>query len=334
MIEQMGKELRNAGITGVGSYVPEKVLTNHDLEKIVDTSDEWIRSRTGIEERRVADDDTATSDLAYEAAKVALDDAGLDAEDLDLIIVATITPDMQFPATACLLQDKLNAEGAAAFDLGAGCSGFVYALSAATQFVETGAYDNVLIVGAETLSKIVNWEDRNTCVLFGDGAGAAVVQPVESGGVLSNVLGADGSGGELLQLPAGGSRQPTCLDTVENNLHYIEMEGNSVFKFAVRIMGKAALRALKEADLDREDVDFFIPHQANTRIIDAAAKRLKLDSDDVFVNLNKYGNTSAASIPIALAEAIEAGEINKGDNIVLVGFGAGLTWAASVIKWS
>jgi 3-oxoacyl-[acyl-carrier-protein] synthase-3 len=334
MIESMGKELRRAGITGIGSYVPEKVLTNKDLEEMVDTNDEWIRSRTGIEERRIAADSTTTSDLAYEASLAALEDAGLEAEELDMILVATITPDMPFPATACLLQDRLDAGEVAAFDLEAGCSGFVYALSTATQFVQTGAYDNILVVGAETLSKILNWEDRNTCVLFGDGAGAAVVQPVETGGILSNVLGADGSGGELLKIPAGGSRQPACLETAENNLHYIEMEGNAVFKFAVRIMSKAALQALKEAGLDREDVDFFVPHQANTRIIDAATKRLKVDDDDVFVNLNKYGNTSAASIPLALDEAKEAGKIKKGDNIVLVGFGAGLTWAASVIEWS
>ncbi|SJZ55048.1 beta-ketoacyl-ACP synthase III [Selenihalanaerobacter shriftii] len=330
----MAKELRKAGITGVGSYAPDNIVTNHDLEDMVDTSDEWIQSRTGIKERRVADESTATSDIAYQAAKKALNDAGIDAEELDLILVATITPDMPFPSTACILQDKLGAEDAAAFDLGAGCSGFVYGLSVATQFVQADTYDNILVIGAETLSKILDWEDRDTCVLFGDGAGAAIVQPVETGGVLSNVLGADGSGGELLRLPAGGSRQPACLDTVENNLHYIEMSGNAVFKFAVRIMGKAALKALKKADLEREDVDFFVPHQANTRIISAAAKRLKLNDDQIIINLDKYGNTSAASIPIALAEAVEAGEINKGDNIVLVGFGAGLTWAASVIEWS
>lgn len=334
LVRLMGKELRKAGITGVGSYVPEKVLTNQDLEEMVDTNDEWIRSRTGIEERRIAEDETTTSDLAYEAAIEALEEAGLEAKELDLILVATVTPDMPFPSTACLLQDRLDAKKAAAFDLEAGCSGFVYALSVATQFVQTGAYDNVLVIGAETLSKITNWEDRDTCVLFGDGAGATVVQPAESGGILSNVLGADGSGGDLLKVPAGGSKQPACANTLDKNLHSIQMEGNAVFKFAVRIMGKAALQALEEAGLKREDMDFFIPHQANTRIIDAAAKRLKLDDDDVFVNLHKYGNTSAASIPLALSEAIEAGEIKSGDTIVLVGFGAGLTWAASVIEWS
>ncbi|MCK8823953.1 beta-ketoacyl-ACP synthase III [Fuchsiella alkaliacetigena] len=329
----MGNQLRRAGITGVASYVPEKILTNQDLEKMVDTDDEWIKSRTGIEERRIAAEDTATSDLAYRAAEAALEEADLAAEELDLIIVATVTPDMVFPATACLVQDRLGAEKAAAFDLQAGCSGFVYALATATQFVKAGAYDNVLVIGAETLSKITNWEDRNTCILFGDGAGAAVVQVVESGGILANVLGADGSGGELLKVPAGGSRQPTTIETVQNELHYMQMEGNQVFKFAVRIMGKSALKSIEKAGLQREDIDFFIPHQANTRIINAAAKRLKLSEEQVFVNLDKYGNTSAASIPIALAEAVEAGRINKGDNIVLVGFGAGLTWAASTIEW-
>ncbi|MBM7623820.1 beta-ketoacyl-ACP synthase III [Sporohalobacter salinus] len=330
----MDSELRKAGVTGVGSYVPEKVVTNYDLEDIVDTSDEWIRSRTGIEERRIAKEDATTSDLAYKAAESALNDADLSPEELDLILVATVTPDMMFPSTGCLLQDRLGATNAAAFDLEAGCSGFVYSISVATQFVRTGAYDNVLVIGAETLSKIINWEDRNTCVLFGDGAGAAVVQPVESGGVLSTVLGADGSGGELLKMPAGGSKRPASLETVKENLHYIHMEGNSVFKFAVRAMGKGAMKALEKADLEKKDVDFLIPHQANIRIIDGAAKRLNLDNDDVFVNLDKYGNTSAASIPIALAEAAEAGRINSGDNVVIVGFGAGLTWAASVIEWS
>lgn len=333
LVVSMGNQLRRAGITGVASYVPEKILTNQDLEKMVDTDDEWIKSRTGIEERRIAAEDTATSDLAYRAAEAALEEADLAAEELDLIIVATVTPDMVFPATACLVQDRLGAEKAAAFDLQAGCSGFVYALATATQFVKAGAYDNVLVIGAETLSKITNWEDRNTCILFGDGAGAAVVQVVESGGILANVLGADGSGGELLKVPAGGSRQPTTIETVQNELHYMQMEGNQVFKFAVRIMGKSALKSIEKAGLQREDIDFFIPHQANTRIINAAAKRLKLSEEQVFVNLDKYGNTSAASIPIALAEAVEAGRINKGDNIVLVGFGAGLTWAASTIEW-
>nr|WP_280956773.1 beta-ketoacyl-ACP synthase III [Acetohalobium arabaticum] len=334
LVELMSKELRRAGITGVGSYAPDKVLTNRDLEEMVDTSDEWIKSRTGIQERRIAKEETTTSDLAYKAAEAALDDADLAPEELDLILVATVTPDMVFPATGCLLQDRLNATDAAAFDLEAGCSGFVYGISVATQFVRTGAYDNVLVIGAETLSKIINWEDRNTCVLFGDGAGAAVIQPVESRGILSTVLGSDGSGGDVLQIPAGGSKQPASLETVENNLHCIQMEGNAVFKFAVRAMGKGAVEALNEAGLEKEDVDFLIPHQANIRIIDGAAKRLNLSDDEVFVNLDKYGNTSAASIPIALDEAVEAGKIHSGDRVVIVGFGAGLTWAASVIEWS
>ncbi|MGM0471692.1 MAG: beta-ketoacyl-ACP synthase III [Bacillota bacterium] len=330
----MSNQLRRVGITGVGSYLPDNRLTNHDLEEMVDTSDEWIRSRTGIKERRIAADDIATSDLAYQAAQAALEDAELDPMDLDLILVATITPDMAFPATACLLQERLQAKNAAAFDLEAACSGFSYGLSVATQFVASGTYDNILVIGAETLSKIINWEDRSTCILFGDGAGAAVVQPVESGGIQSSVLGADGSGGDVLKKPAGGSKHPACQQTIENNLHYLEMEGNAVFKFAVRIIDQVVLEALEEADLTTADIDFFIPHQANIRIIDAAIKRLELDKEDVMVNLDQYGNTSAASIPIALYEAVESGRINEGDTVVLAGFGAGLTWGANVIEWS
>ncbi|MBM7623249.1 beta-ketoacyl-ACP synthase III [Sporohalobacter salinus] len=330
----MSKKVRKAGITGVGSYVPKNILTNHDLEEMVETSDEWIKSRTGIEERRIADDDETTSDLAYKAARKALSNAELAAEDLDLILVATMTPDMPFPATACLLQDRLAAKQAAAFDLQAACSGFAYGLSVASQFIASRAYNNVLVVGAETISKILNWEDRNTCILFGDGAGAAVVQSLDSGGILANVLGADGSDSEVLKMPAGGSQKPASLTTVENNLHYMEMDGNSVFKFAVRIVDKVALEVLKKADLTPEDVDFFIPHQANIRIIEAAVKRLNLNEEEVFINLDKYGNTSAASIPIALDEALQAGRISMGDKVLTVGFGAGLTWGANIIEWS
>ncbi|AZR72745.1 3-oxoacyl-ACP synthase [Anoxybacter fermentans] len=323
-----------AGITGIGSYLPEKVITNFDLEKIVDTSDEWIRTRTGIQERRVVRDDQATSDIAYDAAKRALEDAGVNPEELDLIICATVTPDYLFPATACLIQDRLGAKNAAAFDMETGCSGFVYALCIASQFVQVGTYKKVLVIGAETLSKITNWKDRSTCVLFGDGAGAAVVEPVETGGILGFHLGSDGSGGKYLKMPAGGSRRPASVASVEEDAHYIHMEGNQVFKFAVKIMSKAALKALKNAGLKPEDIDFMIPHQANLRIIDAAAKRLKLPSEKVYVNLPKYGNTSSASIPIALDEAYQDGMFKKGDKIVLVGFGAGLTWASAVIEWS
>jgi len=328
------KEIRAVGITGLGSYVPEKILTNSDLEKIVDTSDEWIVDRTGIRERRIAAPEQATSDLAYEAAKQALDDAGIAPEELDLIIVATATPDMFFPSVACIIQDKLNATKAAAFDLSAGCSGFAYGLVVGSQFVKSGLYNKVLIVGAEALSKILDWNDRNTCILFGDGAGAAVLEPVASGyGILGVELGADGGGGQFLNIPAGGSRIPTTTETIQDRMHYIHMHGNEVFKFAIKVMGEAAVKALENAGLTSQDVDCLIPHQANIRIIQSAAKRLKLPMDKVVVNVDKYGNTSAASIPIALKEAVDSGRVKKDDVVVLVGFGAGLTWASCVLKW-
>lgn len=324
---------KKAVITGVGKYLPEKVLTNYDLEEIVDTSDEWIKQRTGIEKRHIAADDQPTSDLALRAAKEALANAGLSGEELDLIIVATVTPDMAFPATACIIQDKLGAKNAAAFDLEAGCSGFVYGLSVGSKFIEAGQYENVLIIGAETLSKIINWKDRGTCILFGDGAGAAVLQAGEEGGILATHLGSDGSGSNTLYQEAGGSLKPASEETVAKNMHTISMEGNKVFRFAVKKMGSASLKVLNEAGLEPEDVDFFVPHQANTRIISAAAKRLKLDEDNVIVNLPEYGNTSSASVPIALAEAVENNRIKDGDILVLVAFGAGLTWASAVLEW-
>jgi len=324
--------VRNVGIIGIGSYTPPKVVTNSDLEKMVDTSDEWIVTRTGIKERRIAEPDVATSDLSFEAAKIALASANLSPKDIDLIIVATVTPDMLFPATACVLQDKLGAE-CPGFDLSAGCSGLIYALSVGTQFVANGTYNNVLVVGAEVLSKITDWQDRSTCVLFGDGASAMILAPVERGGFRSFVLGADGSGGKLLELPAGGSRLPTSYDTVSQRLHYIKMNGREVFKFAVKIMGEAALDAIEKAGLTPSDIDLFIPHQANIRIIESAAERLKLSMDKVFINLDKYGNTSSASIGIALHEALLSGKIREGSRIVMVGFGAGLTWGACVLEW-
>lgn len=325
---------RKATITGLGKYVPPKVLTNKDLEKIVDTNDEWITSRTGIKERHIVEDGVSTSDIAYEAALEAIEDSGLDADDIDLIIVATVTPDMSFPATACLIQERIGADKAAAFDLEAGCSGFVYGLSVAAQFIETGVYQNALVIGAETLSKITDWEDRGTCVLFGDGAGAAILQATEKGGMLAFDLGADGTGGKSLYLPAGGSLKPSSKQSVEEKEHYIKMEGNQVFKFAVKIMGQASVNVLEKAGLGPEDVDLLVPHQANTRIINAAANRLNLGDDKVFINLPKYGNTSSASIPIALYEARENGLVKDGNTIVLVAFGAGLTWASTVIEWN
>lgn len=329
------KTLKAAGILGVGYYVPEKVLTNKDLEKIVDTSDEWITERTGIKERHIASPEQATSDLATMAAKRALESAKIKAEELDLIIVCTLTPDMFFPATSCIVQNNLGAVNAGAFDLSAGCSGFVYGLSVACQMVSAGVHKKILVIGAEVLSKITNWQDRNTCVIFADGAGAAVVGEVEDGyGYYNSVLGADGSGGDCIIMPAGGSRKPSTVETLKENLHYIHMDGTEVFKFATKIVPEAANKVLEPTGLKMDDVDIIIPHQANIRIIQAAAKRLKQPVEKFFVNIERYGNTSAATVPIALAEAWEQGRIKRGDNVLLVGFGTGLTWAANVLKWS
>ncbi|TCO79002.1 beta-ketoacyl-ACP synthase III [Marinisporobacter balticus] len=331
----MGNQLRPVGILGTGSYLPEKIITNHDIEKMVDTSDEWIVTRTGIKERRIADKDTATSDLATKAALKALEDANVSAEEIDLIILATLTPDMLIPATACIVQNNIGAKNAAAFDLEAGCSGFIYSLTVGKQFIATGMYKKVLVIGAEVLSKFVDWSDRNTCVLFGDGAGAVVLGETKEGmGMLSEHMGANGEGGKFLNIPAGGSKIPLSVSSIEERLNYIKMDGSEVFKFAVRAMHKASLEALKLSGHDIEDIDYLVPHQANTRIINSAMKKLKLDIEKVYVNLDKVANTSAASVPIALDEAIKQGAIKKGDLVLLVGFGAGLTWGASVIRWN
>lgn len=328
------KTLKAAGILGVGYYVPEKVLTNKDLEKMVDTSDEWIVERTGIKERRISSPEQATSDLSTIAGKKALESAGIKAEELDLIIVCTLTPDMFFPATSCIVQKNLGAVNAGAFDLSAGCSGFVYGLSVACQMVAGGVHKKILVIGAEVLSKITNWQDRNTCVIFADGAGAAVVGEVEDGyGYYNSVLGADGTGGEHIIMPAGGSRKPSTVETLKENLHYIHMDGTEVFKFATRVVPEAAKKVLEPTNLQMDDIDIIIPHQANVRIIQSAAKRLKQPVEKFFVNIEKYGNTSAATVPIALAEAFEQGRIKKNDNVLLVGFGTGLTWAACILKW-
>jgi 3-oxoacyl-[acyl-carrier-protein] synthase-3 len=319
---------------GWGKYVPDKILTNNDLAELVDTSDEWILARTGISERRVAGPKESTFTMALRAAQEALEVANIDPRALDLIIVSTATPDYSFPATACLVQDALGATRAGAFDLEAGCAGFVYGLSIASQMIATGAYEHILVIGAETLSRVLDWTDRATCVLFGDGAGAFLLQASDvPGGVLSCVLGADGSGGQLLIIPAGGSRQPASPDTVSRGLHYVQMRGREVFRFASRIMSKATREAVRRANLTTADIDLFIPHQANLRIILSAAKELRIPRERVFVNVQKYGNTSAASIPIAFCEAIEQERLKPGDHLVLVGFGAGLTWAAAVVKW-
>ena len=331
----MTAKLCNAGILGTGFYVPEKIMTNADLEKIVETSDEWIVERTGIKERRIAEDNQPMSDLALRAAKAALADAGVAAEDLDLIIVATLTSDRIIPSTACMIQNLLGAKHAAAFDLSAACSGFAYAASVAAQFIETGAYKKALVIGAETLSKYINWEDRNTCVLFGDGAGAAVLGQVEEGyGILSFDLGSDGSGGDAIQIPSSGSLMPVSKESIDQKLNLIHMNGRDVFKFAVKAMGKTVKNSLAKIDMPQEKIDWLVPHQANIRIMESAAKRLSMPMDKVIVNIHKYGNMSAACIPIALAEAAAAKRFKKGDIIALSGFGAGLTWASCIIRWS
>ncbi len=325
---------RTCSITGVGSYLPAKILTNAHLEKMVDTSDEWIVTRTGIQSRRLAAKDEFTSDLAAHAAQRAMKKAGVTADQIDLIIVATITPDMPFPATACIVQQKIGAHRAAAFDLEAACSGFIYGLEIGQQFIMSRTYDTVLVIGAEKLSSIVDWTDRNTCVLFGDGAGAAVLQGrPNSHGLLTAVMGADGSKGGLLHMPGGGSRCPASVDSVAAKLHYLRMDGRETFKSAVQAMYHAAQEALRRCELDISEVKCVIPHQANRRIIDAVGKRLGATPEQLFINLDRYGNTSAASVAIALDEAVSSGKIQRGDLILMMVFGAGLTWGAAVIEW-
>jgi len=324
-----------AHVVGWGKYVPRRVLTNEDLSQMVDTSDEWIRTRTGIRERRLAEEGETTSRMAIQAARQALEVAGLKPAQIDLIVVATVTSDYPLPAAACLVQDALGATGAVAFDLSAGCSGFVYGLAVAAHLLSAGVYRTALVIGAETLSRFTDWADRNTCVLFGDGAGAAILQAGENeGGVLATALGADGSGWDLLHVPAGGSRTPASHRTVAAGLHFIQMKGREVFRFAVRIIPVATREVLEQAGLSLDDLDLLVTHQANQRIIEAAARSLNVPPEGVYSNLERYGNTSAASIPIALSEAAEEGHIKPGDLVVCVGFGAGLTWAAAAIRWT
>ena len=324
-----------AHITGWGMSVPERVLTNFDLAKIVDTNDEWIRSRTGICERRIASDDQTTASLATEAALRALEVAHLKPADVELIIVSTSSPEHIFPATACLVQDRLGAVKAGAYDLLAACTGFIFALNTGAQAIRSGSARNVLVIGSETLSRLVDWQDRNTCILFGDGAGAFVLQASEEpSGVLSSIMRSDGSGGDLLSVPAGGSRLPSSLHTVQDGLHYIHMDGREVFRFATRVMAQATQEAVEAADLTMDDIRLVIPHQANYRIIEAAARGLKIPMDRFVVNVERYGNTSTASIPIATCEAVQQGRLKPGDKIVFVGFGGGLTWGAAVAEWS
>lgn len=309
----------NAGVLGIGRYVPEKVVTNLDLEKVMDTSDEWIRTRTGIQERRIAADNEDTSDLAYKAAVEALHKANVKAEDIDMIIVATVTPDQPFPTVSCMLQEKLGAKKAASYDVSAACAGFMYGMITAKQFIETNAYKHILVVGVEKLSKITDWDDRNTAVLFGDGAGAVIMGPVSEGrGILSFELGSDGTGGKHLY---------------QNELDHIVMNGREVFKFAVRQMGESAVNVIEKAGLTKEDVDFLVPHQANIRIMEAARQRLDLPEEKMSKTIQYYGNTSAASIPISIVHELEAGKIQDDDLIVMVGFGGGLTWGAIAIRW-
>ncbi|UJL47618.1 ketoacyl-ACP synthase III [Virgibacillus sp. NKC19-16] len=309
----------SVGVLGTGHYVPPKVVTNKDLEKIVDTSDEWIRSRTGIEERRIADDDTDTSDMSFFAAQNALEEANVKVEDIDLILVATVTPDTPFPSVSCIVQDRLGARKAAAMDISAACSGFMYGMVTAKQFVETNVYKNVLVIGVEKLSKITDWSDRNTCVLFGDGAGAAVIGEVAEGkGILSFELGADGSGGKQLY---------------QDENDHLQMNGREVFKFAVRQMPESSVNVIEKIGYNESDVDYLIPHQANIRIMEAARERLGISEDKMADSVKRYGNNSSASIPIALSEAVKDGKIKDNDLIVLVGFGGGLTWGAIALKW-
>lgn len=331
---EVNRMARYAHIVGWGMAVPQRVVTNHELAQFVETSDEWIVTRTGIRERRVAGPQESTATLSIAAAEEALAVAGIAPRDVELILVATVTPEHLFPSTACLVQDALGATKAGAFDLLAGCSGFIYGLHMAAAAIRAGTHQVALVIGAETLSRIVNWRDRNTCVLFGDGAGAVVLQGRdEPGGVLASMIRADGSGGELLILPAGGSRLPISEAVVRDGCHFVRMNGREVFRFATRVMEKATREVVAQAGLRMEDMDLIIPHQANIRIIEAAAKGLGLPMDRFFVNIDRYGNTSSASIPIALCEAVQQGRLKPGDRAVMVAFGAGLTWAAAVIQW-
>ncbi len=325
---------RPVRIIGTGSFVPENVLTNADVEKIVDTSDEWIVTRTGVRERRIAPPEMAATDLAYPAAQRALEDAGLTAQDLDGIIVATVTPDQVFPSTGCLLQARLGAGQAWAFDLSAACSGFLYSLHVAQAMIACGQHDTILIVGAELLSRLTNWEDRTTCILLADGAGAAILAPGDDDHrILSLTLGADGTYGSLIEMPAGGSRMPASEETVRRKLHTIHMKGNEVFKMGVRGMADVSLKVIEQAGYTPADIDLFVPHQANLRIIEAIAKRLEIPAEKVFTNIHKYGNTSAASVPLALDEARRTGRLRSGDLVLMAVFGGGLTWGATLVRW-
>ena len=330
----MLNENNNALIAGVGVCIPDAVLTNHDLAVTLDAGDKWIRMMTGIEERHIVDPAQATSDLGVVAAQQAMIQAGIDPADIDLIIVATMSPDLLAPATACIIQERLGMKNTPAFDVSAGCSGFIYALVAGSQFISTGLYKSVLVIGAETNSRIANWKDRGSCIVVGDGAGAVVLQPALPGqGILSMCLGADGSGVKHLYIPAGGTRMAVTAENIAANMHKVKMDGQEVFQFAMKMLPEVTEQALEMANISKEEVALIVPHQANLRIIEAAARRMDLPMDKFMVNVDRYGNTSSASIPIALHEALENGRIKPGDVVVLAGFGAGLTWGAVVIRW-
>lgn len=326
---------RPAVIKGTGSFAPSKVLTNEDLSKFVDTSDEWIFSRSGIKERRIAAENETASTLGAQAGKIAIGDAGLQVEDIDVVLVATITPDMPFPSTACLVQTRLGIPKAICMDIEAACTGFLYIMEVASALLQTGRYRNVLVIGTEKLSSILDWEDRSTCVLFGDGAGAAVMSLADSdqSGIIDFRLGADGRNSEVLYMPGGGSSRPATIESIADRQHFLKMRGKEVFKLAVKVMSQAALEILEQNSISADQLTCVIPHQANVRIIDALATRLEIPIERFFLNLDKYGNTSAASIPIALDEAARAGRLKRGDTVLLVAFGAGLTWGSALMKW-
>ena len=328
-------EFKSVGIKGLGYYVPEKIMTNFDFEKIIDTSDEWIRTRTGIEERRFAAPEQATSDLCVEAAKKAIEKSGISKDEIDMILVATCSPDYLVQATACLVQKKLEIKNTPACDLNAACSSFIYGLTVATGMIKGGIYKNILVIGAETLSRIIDMQDRNTCILFGDGAAAAVVGEVEEGyGILSTYLGAEGEDDDILRTPAGGTKKPNTAETIEKRENFVRMKGQDVFKFAIQALPNATNIALDKAEMKAEELSMVFPHQANVRIIESAAKRINLPLDKFYVNLQRFGNTSSASVGLALGEALEKGLVKKGDKIALTGFGAGLTYGSIVMKWA
>ena len=329
----MKAKLRKANITAVGKYLPKNILSNTDLEKMVDTNDEWIRTRTGIQERRIVDKGQASVEMSINAIQQILDSRDLDPTEIDAIIVGTVTPDMLFPSCAALIQHQIGATNAWGYDLSAACSGFIFALQSGSALIESGQCEKVIIVGVDTMSSILDYEDRNTCILFGDGAGAVLLEPSEEYGIIDGIMRVDGGGGEFLKMPGGGSLHRTSHETVDKKMHYIQQDGRTVYKFAVKGMADVSYEVASRNNLTNDDIDLFIPHQANKRIIDAAAKRLGLPDEKVLINIDKYANTTAATIPIGIVEAVETKRLKKGDNLILASFGAGFTWGATYIKW-